>query len=116
MSLKSTFVRIPSNKNISQSFHIGCGSSDDLSLFQSKSLPKNYKLQENIILLHASSYYNDNDEKEYEKINKEEDKQEDKQEEDKILCRQGYFSIFNEYLLEIFLNVGKALIEQQKDK
>ena len=112
MSLKSTFVRIPSNKNISQSFHIGCGSSDDLSLFQSKSLPKNYKLQENIILLDSSSSYIDNDEKEYEKINKEEDKQE----EDKILCREGYFSMFNEYLLEIFLNVGKALIEQQKDK
>ena len=69
MSLKSTFVRIPSNKNISQSFHIGCGSSDDLSLFQSKSLPKNYKLQENIILLDSSSSYIDNDEKEYEKIN-----------------------------------------------
>ena len=112
MSLKSTFVRIPSNKNISQSFHIGCGSSDHLSFIQSKSLPKDYKLQENIILLDSSSSYIDNDEKEYEKINKEEDKQE----EDKILCRQGYFSIFNEYLLEIFLNVGKALIEQQKDK
>ena len=105
MSLKSTFVRIPSNKNISQSFHIGCGSSDDLSLFQSKSLPKNYKLQENIILLDSSSSYIDNDELEYEKIDKEEE-----------LYKEGYFTMFNHSFLEIFLNVGKALLEQQKDK
>lgn len=105
MSLKSTFIRIPSNKYISQSFHIGCGTSDDLSFIQSKSLPKDYKLCENIILLDSSSSYIDNDELEYEKIDKEEE-----------LYKEGYFTMFNQSFLEIFLNVGKALLEQQKDK
>ena len=119
MSLKSTFIRIPSNKNISQSFHIGCGTSDDLSFIHSVSrkfreasgrtavdpLCIDYKLCENIILLDSSSSYIDNDELEYEKIDKEEQ-----------LYKEGYFTMFNQSFLEIFLNVGKALLEQQKEK
>ena len=114
MSLRSMPIQIPNQKKKLNTHSLFVSSPEtnhfhSLNLYQSKSLPKNYKMtnykmtNENI----DNVPWNKTNDEEYEKIN---------HHEISDIPFEGDFTKSSSFLMKLFMNVGKEMLSQQNDK